>query len=418
MQRRFPLALGLFLGFAGLPAAFAGEREGDWPQWRGPDRSGVSTDTNLLDEWPESGPPIAWKAENIGLGFSTVSVADGRVLTMGMRDGAEFVIALDEKDGSELWAFQNGPGYTNQFGDGPRATPTIDGDHVYSFGASGDLSCLTVTDGKEVWKKNLLSEFGGQNIQFGMSESPLIDDDRVILSSGGAGGTMVALDKATGDLVWRSDKLTHTPGYASAVIADVDGLRQIINFTADAVVGVRADDGELLWEKKATATQYANCSTPIYRDKYVFVSSGYDTGSALLKLTKRGDKMVARQLYLKKTLQSHHGGVILIDDHIYGFSSKALTCLNFRSGKREWRARSVGKGSITAADGKLFLVGETGGIAMAEASTDEYRELGQFSIEPRQKNTWAYPVVTGGKLYIRNGDHLLVYDVRADAEPS
>lgn len=385
----------------------------EWPQWRGPDRTGVSADKNLLDQWPAGGPPLLWTAEKAGQGFSSVSIHDGRMYTMGNRGNNEFIIAYDVNNGKQLWAKRIAKAYKNRYGDGPRCTPTVDGDRVYALGANGDLWCLDAKSGKKKWRNNILKRFGGKNIRWGISESPLIDGERLIVACGGKNGGVVALNKETGKLIWRCKEVPDDPGYASALVRDVGGVRQIIHFVAGGALGIRAADGKLLWRYDNVANRIANCTTPVYQDGYLFLTAGYDSGAALLKLTSNGDTTDAEEVYFTRNMINHHGGVILVDGYVYGFSSNTLMCLDFKTGKRMWRDRSVGKGSLTCADGKLICVSEGGTIGLAEATPEQYREISRFDWEPRQKSFWAHPVVAGGRLFLRNGDQIRCYDLRA-----
>lgn len=395
-----------------LSATLGGAAEPFWPQWRGPDRSGVSSDTGLLTKWPEGGPKLLWKATGAGAGFSSVSMTDGRLYTMGAGEGNDFVVCFDLKDGRRLWSTTLGKIYRNKYGDGPRCTPTLDGDRLYAVSGNGDLACLKAADGGIAWKLNILAEFGGKNIKWGISESPLIDGDRVIICAGGKGGSIVALNKTDGKLIWRSRKVKDDPGYASALLVDLGGVKQVIHFTAAAVLGLRAEDGELLWRYTKVANDIANCATPLYHDGQVFATSNYDTGAALLRLTPTGGKVDAEQVYFTRDMMNHHGGVILVGGHLYGCSNKTLVCMEWKTGKELWKHRSVGKGSLTAAEGMLYCLSENGVVGLVKASPKGYEEISRFSIEVDGPNSWAYPVVAGGRLFIRNGDQVLCYDIR------
>jgi outer membrane protein assembly factor BamB len=393
-----------------VPAA--GERaQAEWPQWRGPDRSGVSNDTGLLKTWPSDGPPLLWQA-TVGKGYSSVAISNGVLYTLGERHDAEWVVAVNTADGQQLWTRQIGPDYDNDKGGGPRSTPTVVGDRMYVLGASGDLQCLATKDGEPVWQTNILQRSGGENLKWGISESPLVDGDHVIVITTDPDGAIIAFDRHTGKVAWRSTEVTDAPGYASALLVDVGGVRQVVHFTDRATVGVRAADGKLLWRYEKAANDTANCTTPLYRDGHVFLTSGYDTGAALLKLTSAGNETKAEEVYFTRDMMNHHGGVVLVGNHVYGFSNANLACLDFMTGKEMWRDRSVGKGSLTAADGMLYLLSEKGVIALARATPEGYEEISRFEIEA-EGYTWAHPVVSGGRLYIRNRSQLLCYDVRA-----
>jgi outer membrane protein assembly factor BamB len=265
-----------------------------------------------------------------------------------------------------------------------------------------------------VWKRNILADFGGRNPYWLISESPLVDGNKVVVSPGGRGAGIVALDKASGKEIWRSSDLSDGAGYASCIAADVHGVRTIMNLTSDAGVGVRASDGKLMWSYSKPANGTANCTTPVYHGGKVFYTSAYGTGCGLLALTPGGDGLIKEQeMYFNREMQNHHGGVILHNGHVYGSSNAILTCLDWMTGAAKWKDRGVGKGSLTYADGMLYLFGENNTVGLAEATPDGYREKGRFNVEDQGRPSWAHPVVAGGRLYIRNQDYLNCYDIRA-----
>jgi outer membrane protein assembly factor BamB len=388
---------------------------GEWAQWRGPDRTGVSRETGLLKSWPEGGPRLAWKATGCGVGYSTPSVAGGRVFGMGNRDGSEMVWTLDAQTGKEGWKAPIGPARPAARGDGPRSTPTVDGNRVYALGVGGDLACLDAGTGKPVWKKSLVTDFGGRVPKWGYSESPLVDGEKLIVTPGSAGHTLVALNKNTGQVIWSAQvPQGDSAHYSSVIAADVDGQRQYIQFLSSGLVGVSAKDGKFLWRYDKPANGTANCSTPIFRDNHVFAASAYGTGGGLAKLAASPSGATATEVYFTRSMQNHHGGMVLVGDYLYGFDNANLTCLNFKTGQVMWFNRSVGKGSVTAADGHLYCRGERGGaVALVEATPKGYVEKGRF-MQPDQSGqfTWPHPVVAGGRLYLRDQDVLLCYDVK------
>jgi outer membrane protein assembly factor BamB len=385
----------------------------DWPQWRGPDRTGVSKETGLLAQWPRSGPPLVWSAAMLGAGYGSVAVQGDRVYVQGMRNRQSVVTTLNRVDGKVLWTRTLGAALEESRGPGPRSTPTLDGDRLYVLTENGDLACLRAADGTVVWQKNILKEFGGRNISWLISESPLVDSNVVVVTPGGRGAGMVALDKMTGKTVWVSKDLSDDAGYASPIVADVGGVRTIMTFTADAGVGVRASDGKLMWRNTSAANGTANIATPVYSDGRVFFTSSYGTGAALIGLKASGNEVRAQEIYFTRDMKNHHGGVVLVNGYIYGFNDSILTCLEFNSGKMVWRDRSVGKGAVTFADGHLYILSENNVVGLVEATPAGYREKGRFSIADQGWPSWAHPVVSGGRLYIRNQGTLTSYDVRA-----
>lgn len=383
----------------------------DWPQWRGVNRDGKSAERGLLKSWPQGGPPRAWQAAGAGEGYSSFSVAGGRLYTLGARGGTEYVMAFDEATGKKVWEVANGSRFGNDRGDGPRGTPTIDGAQLYAYGASGDLSAIDTATGRKIWSINVLERFGGRNIQWGLSESPLVLRDRIIVNAGGSGASIVAVSKKDGSVLWRSQ--SDEAGYSSAILHEVAGIPQAIVFTAQRALGVDTRDGRLLWSYDRVSNRTANIATPIARGNRVFVSSDYGTGAALLELSASGNAVNAKEVYFTREMRNHHASSVLIGDHLYGFSSAILTAMKFDTGEVAWRDRSVGKGSVIFADERLYLYSETGVVGLAEATPAGYREHGRFQIRTGSLPTWSHPVVANGKLYLRDQDNIYAYDVRA-----
>ena len=380
----------------------------EWNQWRGPNRDGKSSETGLLKSWPAQGPSLAWHTTEAGIGYSSFSSINGRLYTQGDRGKSGFVIALDAASGKTLWTTPNGPSYSNSYGDGQRGTPTIDGDRMYALSATGDLACLETATGRVIWRKDLVREYRGSVPQWGYSESPLVVDDRVIVHAGGPNASIVALNKLTGAALWRSQ--SDPAAYSSGVIARVGDVTQAIYFSDHRTLGVDVRDGRLLWSYDRASNNTANVATPVVSGTRVLVSSGYDTGAALLELSSSG----AREVYFTRNMQSHYSSAVLVDDYLYGFSDSILTAMRFADGTVAWRNRSVGKGSLIYADERLYLYGEDGVVALAEATPQAYREQGRFRLPGSLSPTWApNPIITNGKLILRNQEHVYAYDVRA-----
>lgn len=391
-------------------------KPGDSPQFRGPRRDGqAGTGNNIANSWAASGPKPAWSANGLGAGFSAVSVANGRVFTMGLIGNDEKVFAMSERDGRPAWSVSTGGGaYKDGTGDGPRCTPTVDGDRLYALGALGDLVCLDAKSGQRRWHKNVLKEFGGNAGHWGICESPLIDGEKIIVTPGGRGATLVALNKNNGNLIWKSRTPGDPgPGYASAITVEVGGVRQYVNFTSRGLVGVRAEDGEFLWENNSAANGTANCSAAVFHDNHLFYGSGYGTGGSCLRLASNGNTTRAEEVYKTNNMKNHHGGMVIIDGFLYGCDENILTCLDLLSGKVLWKERSPGKGSITFADGLLIVRNEDGPVTLVEANSERYVEKGQFDQPHRsRRQAWAYPVVANGHLLLRDQETLLCYDLR------
>ncbi|HET9370250.1 MAG TPA: PQQ-binding-like beta-propeller repeat protein [Vicinamibacterales bacterium] len=384
----------------------------DWPQWRGPNRDGISRETGLAQQWLASGPPAVWSATGLGAGYGTAVVKGQRVYVQGLRGRETMLHSLNLADGKYIWSKSLGAGGGNDRGSGPRSTPTVDGDRLYVLTERGDLWCLR-DDGREVWHRNILADFGGSNITWLLSESPLVDGDRVIVTPGGRGAGIVALDKMTGKTVWAAKELSDDAGYASAVVVDVDGIRAYTTFTATAAVGVRASDGKVMWRYRPAANGTANITTPVVFQDKIFYTSAYGTGAGLVTLQPRNGELTAQEVYFTRDMQNHHGGVVLVNGTLYGFNNAILTALDFATGKMLWRDRSVGKGSVTFADNRLYMLSEDNVVGLAEVTPQGYRETGRFRIPDQGLPSWSHPVVSGGRLYIRNQNVLTAYDVRA-----
>jgi len=588
---------------------------GDWPQWRGPNRNGISTDKALLKAWPENGPEVLWQVDNVGVGYSSLAVTGGRVYTQGDLNGVEHIIALNAADGELLWAVQPAPaatalqeriakemkrldadgdgtvseaealaglgwnfnkynqeksstaagdadgmarqraaallkaldkdesgdlsaaeggsfgeyfyridtssgedgaaelaatraarvlkeldqdgsgaierkesrntvlnrafsridkriqgerrgddkltrtelttyfagqqtgkdglltaeelttyfarhhagedgklttaelkgfygGYRNGQGDGPRGTPAVEGDRVYAIGGNGDVTCLAAENGKTIWHLNMVTDLGGRRPGWGYSESPVIDGDMLIVTPGGSKGCVAALNKTTGEVIWRSREVKEPAHYSTAAIAEIGGVKQVVQFARENVFGLKLSDGSLMWKYSGANNGTANVCTPIVDDDHVFASSAYGTGGGLAEVTTNGGKQSAKEVYFEKKMAVHHGGIVKSGDYIYGFGSGGLICMNYKTGKKAWSARSVGKGSLIAADGKLYLLGERQELALADISPEGYNETGRMKLESQGRPSWAHPVVTGGRMYIRDQNTLTVYNVR------
>lgn len=589
-------------------------KAGEWPQWRGPNRDGISLDTGLLKTWPEGGPKVLWQVDSVGVGYSSIAIKDGRLFTQGDLHGVEHIIALDVASGKTLWAIQPAPvvsllnakvesdlkqldkdkdgvvsefealqrfgwewnkfnnpikdgdaekiadgrstallksldknedgaidfdeagnalrndfqrvdqedrdadaraiaekrtiafltaldkdgdkqiskqearnslldrlfgrldvsdpitkkgddqltaeeltaglekaergrdgvisaaelrafyiaskatgdaeltgeefkgaigGYRNGMGDGPRGTPTVDGDKVYAEGGNGDLVCLLTETGETVWHANLSTQFGGGRPGWGYSESPLIVDDMVIVTPGGGKGTLVALKKSTGELVWQSSEVNEGAHYASPELATINGIRTVVQFARSSVFGVNLADGKPLWKYTSPANGTANCCSPIIEDNLIFASSSYGVGGGLAKITLAGSTQAAEEVYFEKKMACHHGGIVKVGDFMYSAGGGPLMCMNFKSGEIKWQARSAGKGSICVADGMLYILGEGHQVALAEVSPEGYTEAGSFKVQAHGRPAWAHIVVSGGRMLIRDQESLTAYDVKA-----
>jgi outer membrane protein assembly factor BamB len=380
----------------------------DWPQWRGPNRDGISSETGLLTSWPSGGLTVVWKANGLGEGYSSLAIVNGRIYTQGQHGKQEYVLALDVKTGRKLWEVPTTRSFSNDKGNGPRGTPTVDGDRLYAMAGDGTLVCLDVATGQIVWSQNVVKKYGGPVANWGMSESPLVDGGRLIVMPGGRGASLVSLDKGDGSLQWKSGN--DEAGYSSAIVAEVAGVRQVIALSGESAMAVVEQNGEMLWRYPKIANRTADIATPIYRDGYVFVSTAYGTGCALLKL---GPKMMS-EVYFNRDMKNHYSTSVLVGDTLYGYSDAILTAMDFKTGKVLWKNRSVGKGSVLYADKHLYALGEDGVVGLVEASPEAYKEVSRFEISKGQYPTWSPPVISDGKLYLREQDNLICYDIKAN----
>ncbi|MEO8026633.1 MAG: PQQ-binding-like beta-propeller repeat protein [Bryobacteraceae bacterium] len=387
------------VGAAGLLLA------GDWPQWRGEHRDGISTETGLLQQWPAGGPKVIWKINGLGEGYSAFAISKGKLFTQGQRSGQQFVMAFDVATGKKLWETASSGNFPQDRGNGPRGTPTLDGTRIYAESGDGELLCLDQATGKLVWKLSLTKEFGGNIPHWGYSESPLVDGNLLIVTPGGRGASVVGLDKNTGKTIWKAQN--DSAGYSSPIAIDA-GPHQVVVFTAKGVMGLFGKTGELLWRYDRVANGTANIATPIFHDGHLFVSSAYGTGCALLKI----DDGKATEVYFNRDMKNHYSSSVLVGDYLYGYSDAILTAMKLKTGEVAWRSRNVAKGSVAYADGKLYVLGEDGTVALVEATPSAYKEISRFDIQKGSLPAWTPPVISGGRLYLRDQDNLTSYDIK------
>ena len=397
----------------------------DWPQWRGPLRDGVSQEKGLLAEWPKDGPKLMWQRTDIGSGYSTPAVVGDRIYVLsneGLED--EFVQALNTKDGSRLWRTRLGkvgnpeqkPPYP-----GARSTPTVAGDVLFALGSDGDLACVELAKGTVRWQKNLRTEFGGKPGVWAYSESPLVDGDNVICSPGGSEVSIVALNKKDGSVVWKS----FVPGgggavYTSPILIQAGGVRQYVQNLEKTMAGIEASTGNALWRyDKAISTFGANIPSPVAHGDFVY-SAGNGRGGSTAHIKKGDDgKIVAEQVYFSPKLPTAIGGSVVANDLLFGTTAKALLCVDFKTGDVKWEDTTLGAASLCFADGRLYLHGENGDVALVEPTAEGYREKGRFTppAQPKRLNpmekAWVYPAVANGRLYLRDHGALWCYDVQA-----
>lgn len=401
-----------FLLAAGSAAVAA-----DWPNFRGPDRNDISKETGLLKEWPSAGPKRLWLNDKLGLGYSGFAVVNGTLYVLGARDNVERLIAVDANTGVEKWSTEIGPMLENPWGNGPRSTPTMDGDKVFALSGKGELLCASAADGKVIWKANM-SDFGGKVPGWGYTESPVVDGNNLICTPGGGQGTLVALDKSNGAKVWQSSEWTDGAQYSSPIIEDIAGNHECIQLTMQSLGAVDTKTGKLMW-KTPFPGKTAVIPSPIYKDGQVFVSAGYNVGCIAYNVSSGNSVSIA---YANNALENHHGGVILVGDYLYGYSNKGgWTCEEWKTGNVKWaEKKKLGKGALTSAEGKLYLLDEkTGTVVLIDASPNGWNEHGRFILEPKttqrspKGGIWTHPVISNGKLYLRDQEYLYCYDIKA-----
>jgi outer membrane protein assembly factor BamB len=419
------------LGFALLAAMptclVAQTKSSDWPEWRGPLRDGISKETGLLQSWPEKGPKLLWSAAdvngkvNVGRGYASMVIADGKIFTLGDRDGKGHVICLEEATGKILWKTP----FTEPYNDGgPRCTPTVAGNRIYGLSAHGDLVCCDTKSGEVVWQKNLKKDFAGRMMSgWNYSESPLVDGDRLICTPGGKDAVLVALDKETGSVIWNTKAPQASgAGYASPIVSKGGGVKQYLTLLGPelGLVSVDAETGKFLWNYKKVANGTANIPTPIVAGDYVFASTAYGTGSVLLHLKKADDGVKAEEVYFLKAnqLQNHHGGMVMLGDYIYGghnHNAGLPFCLEWKTGKMAWgpvQPPGSGSAAVLYADGQLYFRYDDNTMALIEATPKEYKLNGSFQLpKGTSRPGWQHPVIHNKKLFIRANDQLYCFDI-------
>jgi outer membrane protein assembly factor BamB len=404
------------LARAELPAPGSAEDE-DWPQWRGPNRDGLSPATGLLTTWPPEGPRVVWRRP-VGRGFSSLAVARGRLYTMdetpAPEGGApqEAVVCLDAATGAEVWRFRYPSQYEERFGSGPRSTPTVDGDFVYCVGPTGVFHCLRADTGQKVWRHDLREEFQARPMQYGVSFSPLVEGDLVYAMPGGPGGnSLAAFVKRTGALVWKA--LDDPVGYSSPVAVTAAGVRQVLFFTNEALVSVAPRTGEVYWRYPWKTEGGFNIATPLAFGNYVLISSAYGKGCALLEVSAESGTLRADRVYEHNRLRNYFASSVRCGDRVYGLDMTDLVCMDARTGRVEWRQkgqRSFRKGSLLAADGRLLILGEDGTLYLAEATPAGYRQTAAWRVS--QNKCWTVPALAGGRLYVRDESQIVCLDLR------
>jgi len=415
MKTKLLLSTGLAIGY--LCVLTMSSMAQDWPQWRGPNRDDISQAKGLLKKWPDGGPKQLWINKNSGLGYSGFAIVKDRLYTMGLelegdRQAKCFVLCLDANDGKEIWRTPVDTRYTNGWGDGPRCTPTVDGEQIFVLTAKGKLVCLSVKDGKQVWSRTM-SEFGGEVPRWGYSESVLVDGDKVLCTPGGKKGAVVAVNRKDGRSIWQSTDFIENAHYSS-IIKVTSGMQdQYVQLTPQKLVGLSMD-GKTLWTSKWRG-RIAVIPTPIFEDGHVYVTSGYEAGSKLVSI--KDNEAVDK--WDNRIMKNHHGGVILVGDHLYGYSDRrGWTCQAWENGDAIWDDKTLGKGAIGYAEGHLYCQDEkTGKVMLVPATPNGWNVVGELEVSPLSENRkpsgriWVHPTIANGKMYLRDQEMIYCYDI-------
>ena len=396
----------------------------DWPQWRGPDKDGISRETGLLKEWRDGGPQVLWRV-SLGEGFSGISVVGGRVYTMFSEGDDEFVVCLNASNGEEIWRFRSDSNYHESMGgNGPRATPTIDGEYLYTVTAQGKLYALNISDGAEVWSHDLQAEFGSKMPRWGICTSPLVEGDLLLVEVGGTDGkSIVAFNKTNGQVIWSSH--TDILGYSSPIAVTIGGIRQLIVFTGTQLVSVAPDNGKLYWTHPWQTEYDVNAATPVFipPDK-IFISSGYGKGAAVVQVRvvaapessdgeneaeKNGVEISVVEIWKNEKMKNHFATSVLHGNYLYGFDNAILKCIDANTGSEKWKTRGYGKGTLMLADDHLIILSDRGKLGLAEATPSAYNEVA--NAEVLRGLCWTVPTLANGRLYARNEKEMVCLDM-------
>ncbi len=392
-------------GFNSMPA-----QTNDWPQWRGPNRDGISSETDILKSWPENGPNVVWRIA-VGYGYSSIAISNGKLYTMWSEGDDEVLFCLIASTGKEVWRYKIGRRFRNDQGDGPRSCPTVDGQVVYAAGAYGDLHAVDVESGKRGWSRSLVMEYGSRTPRWGYSSSPLVEGDMLLVQVGGRPNFgFMAFNKKTGDVIWSSQ--TDRPAYSSPLAITVNGTRQVLFFSASGLHSVASENGELLWDYPWKTSYNANIAIPIFisPDK-VFISTNYGVGAAVIQIKGKSGKLDVETVWRNKKMKNHFNTSVLHDNHLFGFDNAIFKCIDAATGEEKWKTRGFQKGSLLFVDGHLIVLGERGRLALVEVDPSEYKE--KASAQILKGKCWTMPTLAGGKLYLRNQKEMLCLDVSA-----
>ena len=370
-----------------------------WPQYRGPARTGISDETGLLKSWSAPGPKVVWKAP-LGEGFSGISVVGDRLYTMYGAGEDDILACYATTDGHEIWKLRVDKKWTDDVGNGPRATPTVSGDVVYTLSGRGKLVAVKTAGGEKIWETDLTDKVNAKIPHWGVSTSPLVEGDLLILDAGGGSNkSVVAVDRKSGAIRWTAH--SDDPGYSAPLAVEIGGVRQVLSFAGSSLVSVTPADGKILWSVPWKTPYNVNAAMPVFipPDK-VFISSSYDTGAAVYQITKGGNGFTTKELWKSRVMKNHFNSSVFYKGYLYGFDDRNLKCIDAETGMEKWKQTGFNKGSLLLADGRLIIFSEQGLLAMAEATPEGYKEQGRAQI--LEGRTWTMPTLAGKKLYLRN----------------
>ncbi len=388
-------------------------RAADWPQFLGPSRDGHSAETGLLHEWPKDGPPKAWECD-AGPGFSGPAIAGGKLILFHRAGDDEVVECLDAKTGKKLWKHSNPTGYVDDLGkgDGPRATPVITGERVYTLGAEGRLQCLEFADGKKVWERDLAADYPFRKGYFGVASSPLVDGDRIFINIGSKRAGVVAFDCKTGKEVWKASN--DRASYSTPAVAEIAGKRVLLFFTREGLLVLDPKDGAVIHKRqfRARIDASVNAATPLVFGDQVFLSASYQTGALLLD--GNGWKDIWKS---DEVLSNHYNTSVKVGDYLYGVHGREeaggeLRCVEWKTGKVDWTKPGFGCAHLIAADGMLIAAVESGELVLLEATPKAYTERGRFAALDKPRHAVAAPALADGLLFVRNDKKLAAWKLR------
>jgi outer membrane protein assembly factor BamB len=394
----------------------------DWARWQGPNRDNKSTETGLLKSWPEGGPKMLWSATGLGTGWSSVSVAAGKIYTTGMNKAKQGELFAFDLSGKLLWKQEYGPEWSGST-PGARCTPTIDGGDAFVISGTGQVACFKADSGQKLWQTDAFKEYEGKYGKWGISEAPVVVDGKVIFTVGGKKATMIAMDRATGKTVWASKAIGDFSSYCSPLLFEHGGKKIIGVIVSESILGVDAANGTILWQYATKQYQGDNRGrditpvTPIYHQGRIYFTNGYDCGGVMLEIAP--DNSGVKEIWKDKVLDNHHGGVILHDGYIYGANWKGnddgdWVCLEWATGKVMYQHTWINKGSVTFAEGMLYCYEEKeGNLALVRATPEKFDMISSFKVPMGDGKDWAHPVISDGVLYVRHGDALMAFDIKA-----